>query len=96
MENTVGTGIKVGVTRVSDKRIIDIRPGVFKLEHGRKAGAGTAMLGVTGFSRVVPVGLVLVTIFRDFSDVFLAFKAGVVPGCLGTKLKYACGDLEDE
>ena len=73
MENTVGTRIKIGVTRVSDKRIIDIRPGAIQLKHGRKAGAGTAMLGVTGFSRIVLVGLGLVTIHCYFSYVFWAF-----------------------
>ena len=96
MENTVRTGIKVGVTGVSDKRIIDIRPGDFKPEHGRKAGAGTAMLGNAGFSRVVPVGLGLVTIHCYICYVFLVFKPGVLAGSLGTKFKYACGDLEDE
>ena len=96
MKNTVGTGIKISVTLVSDKRIIDIRSGTIKLKHGRKAGPATAMLGITDFSRIVLVGVGLVTIFCDFSHVCLSFKPGVVPGCLGTKLKYGCGGLKDE
>ena len=96
MENTVQTRIRVGVTKVSDKRTIGIRPGTIQLEHGGDAGAGTAMLGVTGFSRVVPVGLGLVTIHCYICYVFLTFKPGVLAGSLGTKFKYACGDLEDE
>ena len=96
MKYTVRTGIKISVTLVSDKRIIDIRSGTIKLKHGRKAGPDTAMLGITDFSRIVHVGVGLVTIFCDFSHVCLAFKPGVVPECLGTKLKYGCGGLKDE
>ncbi len=96
MENTVQTRIRVGVTKVSDKRTIGIRPGAIKLEHGGDAGADTAMLGNAGFSRVVPVGLGLVTIHCYICYVFLVFKPGVLAGSLGTKFKYACGDLEDE
>ena len=96
MKNTVGTGIKISVTLVSDKRIIDIRSGTIKLKHGRKAGPDTAMLGITDFTRIVLVGVGLVTIYCYFSYVCLSFKPGVVPGCLGTKLKYGCGGLKDE
>ncbi len=96
MKNTVGTGIKISVTLVSDKRIIDIRSGTIKLKHGRKAGPDTAMLGITDFSRIVLVGVGLVTIYCYFSYVCLSFKPGVLPGCLGTKLKYGCGGLKDE
>ena len=96
MKNTVGTGIKISVTLVSDKRIIDIRSGTIKLKHGRKAGPDTAMLGITDFTRIVLVGVGLVTIYCYFSYVCLSFKPGVLPGCLGTKLKYGCGGLKDE
>ena len=96
MKNTVGSGIKISVTLVSDKRIIDIRSGTIKLKHGRKAGPDTAMLGITDFTRIVLVGVGLVTIYCYFSYVCLSFKPGVLPGCLGTKLKYGCGGLKDE
>ena len=97
MKNTVGTGIKISVTLVSDKRIIDIRSGTIKLKHGRKAGPDTAMLGITDFTRIVLVGVRPGGQFTViFSYVCLSFKPGVLPGCLGTKLKYGCGGLKDE
>ena len=96
MKYTVRTGIKISVTLVSDKRIIDIRSRTIKLKHDGEAGPDTAMLGITDFSRIVLVGVGLVTIYCYFSYVCLSFKPGVVPGCLGTKLKYGCGGLKDE
>ena len=94
MKYTVRTGIKISVTLVSDKRIIDIRSATIKLKHGRRAGPDTAMLGITDFSRIVLVGDGLVTIYSYFSYVCFVFQTGSCPGMSGNKTQIRLRGLE--